>query len=482
MKALAQKHGPVAVALLAKVMRSKNEQGAVAAAKELLDRGYGKATQGFSARKLSILSFCFSLVLLLSVALPAQRRQHSAKDRSPSAYKLVSIKVTGTKRYKPEDVIRATGLQLGQIVHKDDLKNVVQLLGESAAFTDISYSLEFDPSGTKLELKVRDSETFVPVNFENVVWFSSQDLFAKLHASVPLFDGEVPATGPMLSQISYALQVRLNEKKVAGQVDYLRVPDDGPIEAFTFRVTGPHITIRNIEFSGADAAELPLLAAAARRLQGSEYVLLTLRALADKNFLPAYRERSYLKAAIGEPQVQVVSTEDQEVLVDVTFPVHPGEQYKVSGLEIAGYKALPADTLRSLIHLKAGETANAILLEKDLEAIKQLYGTRGYMAANVRAESRPDDSRPTVQYLVRISEGDVYHMGDLEIRGLDSKTTARLQNDWTLRPGDVYDSSYPGRFVQQACKEIGDWNTSVHESVDEKDRTVDVAVRFDAMP
>ena len=61
-------------------------------------------------------------------------------------------------------------------------------------------------------------------------------------------------------------------------------------------------------------------------------------------------------------------------------------------------------------------------------------------------------------------------MGDLKIHGLDSKATARLENDWTLRPGDVYDSSYPGRFVEQAYKEIGDWNTSVHESVDEKEK------------
>jgi outer membrane protein assembly factor BamA len=110
------------------------------------------------------------------------------------------------------------------------------------------------------------------------------------------------------------------------------------------------------------------------------------------------------------------------------------------------------------------------------------FMVRGYVAADVRVESRPDDSRPTVEYLIRISEGDVYRMGDLKIHGLDSKATARLENDWTLRPGDVYDSSYPGRFVEQAYKEIGDWNTSVHESVDEKDRTVDVAVRFDPRP
>jgi len=73
-------------------------------------------------------------------------------------------------------------------------------------------------------------------------------------------------------------------------------------------------------------------------------------------------------------------------------------------------------------------------------------------------------------------------MGDLDIRGLDSKMTARLQNDWTLHPGDVYDSGYPGRFVQRAYKEIGDWNTSVHETANDKDKTVDVTIRFDPRP
>ena len=434
------------------------------------------------ARKLPIVSFSCVLVSLLSIALHAQMRQHSPKDLPPAAYKLVSIKVTGTKRYKPEDVIRAAGLQIGQVVHKADLEEVVRLLGESGAFTDILYNLDYDANGTRLQLTVRDSKKFVPVNFDNLVWFSSQELFNKLHASVPLFDGEAPVTGQMVNQISDALQALLDEKKVAGQADSRRVPDDGPTEAVRFTVTGLHITIRNIEFSGADPAELPLLVATVKQLQGVEYLLPTLRALADKNFLPVYRERSYLRATIGDPQAQVVSTEDEHVLVDVTFPVHPGKQYKVSGLEIVGCKAVPEDTLRSLIHLKVNEPANAVQLEKDLEAVKQFYGTRGYVAATVRMESRPDDSRPIVHYLVRISEGNVYRMGELKIHGLDSKTTARLENDWTLRPGDVYDSSYPGRFVEHAYKEIGDWKTSVHESVDETDRTVDVAVRFDPTP
>jgi hypothetical protein len=73
-------------------------------------------------------------------------------------------------------------------------------------------------------------------------------------------------------------------------------------------------------------------------------------------------------------------------------------------------------------------------------------------------------------------------MGDLEIRGLDSRTTARLEDGWTLRGGDPYDSSYPKRFLAQEDKEIGilaDWNVSVRESLNREDKTVDVTLRFD---
>jgi hypothetical protein len=45
-RALAQPHGPDAVAALAKIMtESESDSARIAAAKELLDRGYGKAKQ-----------------------------------------------------------------------------------------------------------------------------------------------------------------------------------------------------------------------------------------------------------------------------------------------------------------------------------------------------------------------------------------------------------------------------------------------------
>ena len=130
MKALAQKHGRSRLHCFAKVMRSKNEQGAVAAAKELLDCGYGKATQGFSARKLSRNTFVLLLSGLAALNCSSRAEAPAIGERPPSLGVQARLDQShwGLERYKPEDVIRATGRQLGQIVQEDHLKDVVRLL------------------------------------------------------------------------------------------------------------------------------------------------------------------------------------------------------------------------------------------------------------------------------------------------------------------------------------------------------------------
>jgi len=376
--------------------------------------------------------------------------------------------------------MRAAGLQLGHSANDAELKNAVRLLGESGAFTAVSYTSQFDPDGTKVELQLQDAERFFPVHFENVVWFSNRELLEKLQAAVPLFKGELPSNGEMAGEVSEALQVLLIQKNVPGEVDYLRPGEnDRSMAAFLFSVSGPSITIRNTLFSGAGPQELPLLTAVAKGLQDQEYLSPAIRTLENKAFLPIYQEHGYLKAVLGDPEPRVVQSEGRDTLVDLTFPIDPGRQYKLDTIKISGNKAFPEDTLRAAIRLESGQVANALEFEKGIAAIRQLYGTRGYMGADVQVQAQLDDARSTVAYAVAIVEGDVYKMGEVEIRGLDSRTTARLQNDWTLRAGDIYDASYVGRFVQQAYKEIGEWHVSVHESIDPHDKTVDVTVRFD---
>jgi outer membrane protein assembly factor BamA len=102
------------------------------------------------------------------------------------------------------------------------------------------------------------------------------------------------------------------------------------------------------------------------------------------------------------------------------------------------------------------------------------------MVAAVKASREVDDKALSVKYVLTVSEGDAYTMGDLDIHGLDTRTTSQMQAAWALRTGDTYNSDYPRQFAEQADKKLGEWNITIHESVNPKDKTVDVTVRFDA--
>src|SRR5205823_2333606 len=188
-------------------------------------------------------------------------------------------------------------------VNEADFKRVSQQLGETGAFSDVAYTYQYSAQGTKLDFQVADSNEFIPVRFDNFVWFSDQELVEKLHSSIPLFHGELPVAGSLIDQVSDALQTLLLERKLQGRADYMRTArQDGPMEAFVFKVTGPTIRIRNIAFTGAAPAELPLLQAAAKNLPGQEYLRSILQIQAQKNLLPIYLERGHLKATFADAE------------------------------------------------------------------------------------------------------------------------------------------------------------------------------------
>jgi outer membrane protein assembly factor BamA len=418
------------------------------------------------------------------VTTAAEGQTHGTnKELPPKAFQLIAVKVSGTERYKPEDVVRASGLQLGRTVHEDSFQDAARVLGDTGAFASVTYRFEYAPEGTTLELQVQDAKSFVPARFDNLVWFSDQELSEKLHARVPLFDGQLPVTGKLPDDLSEALQGLVDEKKVPGRVDFTPVAQgEGPTEAFVFSVTGPRITVRNIEFRDATTAELPGLEAAARKLQGAEYSRSAFLALADKRFLPIYKEQGYLNARFAEPEARVVQNDSNYTLVDITVPAAAGKQYKLTAIEFSGDKAFPEETLRKLVHVPVGQPANVRELSEDLETMKQLYGTHGYVEVRIDAVPQINEVESSVAYVLNFKEGEVYKMGDLEILGVDSRTAGRLQSLWTLRTGDTYDPSYAGRFVAQALKQVltsGEWNTDLQETPNRKDKSVDVTLRFD---
>jgi outer membrane protein assembly factor BamA len=426
------------------------------------------------------------LVLFAALALPSLSQSQKPLSQMPaSARQLIAIKVVGSKRYSEQAIAAASGLQIGAPVNDDDFKKASRRLGDMGVFTDIAYNFSYSSAGTKLEFHVTDADKFVPARFEDFVWFSDDELRKRIQQHAPLFDGELPVFGRLADQVSDVLQAMLVERSIPGHVEYLRTgKQDGPVEAITYHVNDVLIRIRNFEFTGAAPDDVPALETAGRRLGDREYSRTRLRQLVERQLLPVYFERGYLKAEFGPPQPKVVkepSAENEDgprnqTVVDVTFAVTPGRRYKLKSLDWSGNHEFPTDTLQKMVRAELGKPANTIRLGDNLKDIQKLYGSRGFITCAIKPDATYDDAG-TVAIRFEVTEGPVFHMGELEFRGLDNSLMAKLRDAWKIRFGEVYDATYLSEYLPKAQKLLPpslDWDVVPHVTANVRDKTVDI--------
>jgi outer membrane protein assembly factor BamA len=452
---------------------------------------------GFLARGLSfflLLGMLLPGMLCLSAFAQTQPQSGTTRPMPPTAYKLIAVNVTGSKRFTSDQIAAASGLPVGTVAHEEDFKKAARQLGESGAFSSITFTYSYSSAGTKLEFQVTDADKFVPAHFADFVWFTDEDLLRQVHERIPLFTGELPTSGRLTDQVSDVLQAMLVENAIPGHVEYLRSSGkNGQIESIDYNVAGVSIRIRHLEFPGAGASELPLLQASGEKLTDREYSRAYISSFVEKSLLPIYHEHGYLKASClpAQPKVVKSASPDTETsdskqpptLVDVVFAVSPRAQYKLTGWEWSGNQAISTNELQPLLHGKVGQVANTLQLSDDLRAVQELYGTRGYVLATIKVDAEFNDAAGTAVFHLIVSEDAVFHMGELEFRGIDNNLTARLRAAWKLRTGDVYDAGYLEQFLPVARKLLPaslDWEVSTHVTALPRDKTVDVDLQYTA--
>src|SRR5437879_10108428 len=146
----------------------------------------------------------------------------------------------------------------------------------------------------------------------------------------------------------------LSQRGVSSHAHYLRVSDspDGPIQSFLYSVEDTDISIRNLDFPGANPSQLPILHdIAKKKIEEGEYLRSKLAAIAKVALSPVYLKQGFLKVAFGNAQADVVSVSPKETIVDVKLPVAAGRQYRVAEIVPSGSTTLRADKPRPLIHI-----------------------------------------------------------------------------------------------------------------------------------
>ena len=153
-----------------------------------------------------------------------------------------------------------------------------------------------------------------------------------------------------------------------------------------------------------------------------------------------YRSLGFFQAKVGR-EVQVVH-EGRKDWAYLTFVINEGPRYTVRNVSFVGNSKFKTEFLERDLKLKSGEHFNQAKMDGDLNMIRDIYGGRGFVFADIKADPRFLEQPGQLDLVYSVAEGQRYRVGkiNVRIRGENPHTRhSTVLNRLSLRPGDILD-------------------------------------------
>ena len=347
------------------------------------------------------------------------------------------------------------------------------------------------------------------------------------------------------------MQIRLDSfidqgliRKVAGVVreiyaekgyEYAEVkPEIRPVSAqtktvnLTFHITeGPKVKIRSVEFQGNQAIGDGKLASKMKENKGPNrwfgFILKggTFKEAKfedDADLVQAYyRDRGYVKAQIGQPQLKILEDSDdgKTRFVALQIPVTEGPRYRIGEIAFSGNTVVKTEGLRPLFKVDQGDWFSEKKIRKGFEKAREVYGSGGYFEFTGTPEfSFPNDPKPegasaaagppapppsasagpaapvklngdahVVNITMRLDEGKQYFINRIIFLGNTTTRDNVIRREIRLLEGNIFNTEAL-KYSVRRLNQLGYFKPLEGEAIDvqktaDKDAHVDVRLKFE---
>jgi outer membrane protein insertion porin family len=128
--------------------------------------------------------------------------------------------------------------------------------------------------------------------------------------------------------------------------------------------------------------------------------------------------------------------------IDLTFVIHEGPRYQVRNVSVIGNTKFEQAPLSENLELKGGLAFEQLKMQKDSQWLQELYGSQGYVFADVKPETVFLEEPGQVDLVYHIDEGERWRVGRIFVHIGGDNPHTRIQtmlNRVTLRPGQIMD-------------------------------------------
>jgi outer membrane protein insertion porin family len=404
-------------------------------------------------------------------------------DTKPAEKKLgpivVSIVVEGVHRYTAQQVIDALGQKTGQPLDLDVVDKGIGLLWKSFSVkADVQYR-EL-PGGVELKLSVVEMSVDLEPRFIGNSDISTDTLkkWAQIQDRAELFLYEAPRVRLRLLEGYHREGYYFADVKEVVQGSETQAPGAGAPPDVIFEIReGPQVRVSEIVIEGDRSmpdtgmwwwrgglqklAKVDLDGPWLFNWKGSKFVKDTLDAdiLAMRN---VYRDRGWLDAVVDLEELEFTPDRGK---VTIHVIVDEGPIYHVSKLSIQGIQRtrdaqarkftetpvdllFPEQELLKLCKLKPGERFERTKQQADSLALRDFYGSRGYLSHPSLLENYWEFLDPallfntqdhTVEVTYKIVQGKQRYIREVLFSGAEHTRDRVLRREVSVLPGQLAD-------------------------------------------
>ncbi len=151
-----------------------------------------------------------------------------------------------------------------------------------------------------------------------------------------------------------------------------------------------------------------------------------------------YRNFGFFSARIGRE----LEFDESGKWLTLTFIIDEGPRYVVRNVSIEGNEKFTTDSLNGQLELLSGQYFDLGKMNRDVNSLRDAYGSQGYIFADIQAEPRFLETPGQLDLVYNITEGDLFRVGKINVNIAGEFPHTRrnvVLNRLSLYPGDIID-------------------------------------------
>ncbi len=352
------------------------------------------------------------------------------------------IEIKGLKRIEEGALKARMSQKTGDPLIQDKITEDIKAIYKMGYFDDVKVDIEPFEGGLKIIFYLKEKPTIIRVDFQGNKEFDD----SKLKEVIAINPGAL-ADVTLINDNAVKMRSFYEGEGYyhAAIVPVVKTVNEEEV-VLTYQIDeGKKVKIKEIIIKGSKAISSKKIKKAMKTDERKIYSFITSGGYYKKDEMRAdierikdlYYDNGYLKITVAEPVIELVGKEAMNIVITVS----EGEQFFVSSFEITGNKVVSTEDLRKLTKIAPKKPFSKEVLKTDVTAITNRYADYGYALVVISPDVVPDEDKKEVIVIYRISEGDKYSIGRIDISGNTKTRDKVIRREIRLDEGDVFNAS-----------------------------------------